>query len=573
MHKFSEIIYKRPDIKSVKKQFMLQVKKLKNAADYKSARDAFIAAHDIIDEAETSYSIASVRNTMDMTDKFYENEIKYLDGAFAMLTGPLRECMKALLASRFREGFEKEFGPQLLRLTESDYRTRNTKNVFLMIAEDRLTCAYSKTAAVSAIDFQGKKCNFYRLLKYMQSRSRTERRAAFEAWAKLYESISGKLDNYYDKLIRIRKKMARRAGFESYIDFVYLARSRFDWTAQDAALFRAQIHSVITPLCDRLFHAQAERIGADKLRYYDETLIFPDGNAAPRGTADDILKAAAVMYRELSPETGDFFDFMTVYELFDLESRPNKHLGGYCTGFVKYRAPFIFSNFNSTAADIDVLTHEAGHAFQLYTASSAQTITGYISSTAEINEIHSMAMEYFTYPWMELFFGESSKEEDGVLTGADKYRVSHLWTALSSIPYLAAVDEYQHMVFSGPAPDAADRRRIWRKTEQKYMPWRDYDGNAFLEAGGFWMQKQHIFLYPFYYIEYAIAQICVFELYGRMKTDRAGAWNDYCRLCAAGGSLGYGELLNIASLRDPMSPGAVATAVGPVAEEIQSILT
>ncbi len=571
MQKFSEIKYTRPDIKSLKKQFLLQVRALKNASDYKTARDAFIAAHDIMDDAENSYSIASVRNTMDMTDKFYENEIKYLGSAFAMLTGALRKSMKALLTSKFRPQFEAEFGLQLFKLADSDYRTQSTKNIFLLIREDRLTNAYSKTAASCSCDFKGKKCNFYGLLKYMQSTDRGERRDAFIAWADLYESVSAKLDKYYDKLTEIRKKMAHRAGFKSYTDFIYLARNRFDWTAQDATAFRAQVLEHITPVCDILYHAQAKRIGADKLHYYDEQLIFPDGNASPVGLKDEMINAATKMYHELSTETGDFFDFMTKYELYDLETRPNKHLGGYCTDFIKYKAPFIFSNFNGTSADVDVLTHEAGHAFQLYISSRKQTLTDYISSTSEINEIHSMAMEKFTYPWMELFFGEGNKDSEK-LAGADKYRASHLWNALSAIPYLAAVDEFQHIIFSGPKLNAEDRRRVWRETEKKYMPWRDYDGNDFLENGGFWMQKQHIFLYPFYYIEYALSQVCVFELYGRMKTDMAGAWNDYCRLCAAGGSLGYLELLKLANLQNPMSEGAVKTAVKPVIDEIYAKL-
>lgn len=571
MQKFSEIQYTRPDIKSYKKQFLRQVKMLKNAADYKTARDAFIAAHGIMDEAENAYSIASVRNTMDMSDKFYENEIRYLGSAFAMLTGALKKSIKTLLFSPFRSQFEAEFGPQLFRLADSDFRTQNTKNIFLLIREDRLSNAYSKTVASCSCDFKGKKCNFYGLLKYMQSTDRGERRQAFYTWANLYESVSEKLDRYYDKLTEIRKKIARRAGFSSYTNFIYLARNRFDWTERDAAVFRKQVLQIITPACDAIYRKQTERIGADKLRYYDEQLIFPEGNAVPVGSKDDMVAAASKMYHALSPETGEFIDFMTEHELFDLETRTNKHLGGYCTDFIKYKAPFIFSNFNGTSADVDVLTHEAGHAFQLYVSSRKQLLTDYISSTSEINEIHSMAMEQFTYPWMELFFGEA-KNGNGNLPEADKYRVSHLWNCLCSIPYLVAVDEFQHIVFSGPKLNAVDRRRIWRETEKKYMPWRDYENNDFLEKGGFWMQKQHIFLYPFYYIEYALAQICVFELYDRMKTNHDRAWEDYCRLCEAGGSRGYLELLQLAGLRNPMSEGAVEASVKPVLFELTSKL-
>ena len=167
-------------------------------------------------------------------------------------------------------------------------------------------------------------------------------------------------------------------------------------------------------------------------------------------------------------------------------------------------------------------------------------------------------MEHFAYPWMDSFFGPN----------ADKYRLSHLIGALEVIPYLVSVDEFQHRVYAKPGMSAGERRSVWREIEKKYMPWRDYDGNAFMEEGGFWMQKQHIFLYPFYYIEYALAQICAFQYYGRMKEDRSAAWGDYLNLCKAGGTKGYFELLKIGNLLNPFSEGTVEKACGHVIEEI-----
>ena len=265
------------------------------------------------------------------------------------------------------------------------------------------------------------------------------------------------------------------------------------------------------------------------------------------------------MYREMSPETGEFFDFMTEYGLYDLLTRPGKHMGGYMTRLPKYKAPFIFSNFNGTSADVDVLTHEAGHAFQGYLAMRSIPVASLCGSTSEINEIHSMSMEHFAYPWMEYFFGEKT----------EKYITAHLTDALCTIPYLVSVDEFQHEVYDHPDSTPEDWRRYWREIEKKYMPWRDYDGNEFLESGGFWMQKQHIFLYPFYYIEYALAQICAFQYYGRMKEDRKAAWKDYLRLCRAGGTKGYFELLETGNLLNPFVEGTVEKATGHVIAEIR----
>ena len=318
---------------------------------------------------------------------------------------------------------------------------------------------------------------------------------------------------------------------------------------------------VITPACARLFEAQRQRLGVDKLHWYDEALVFPEGNADPEGTKDELLAKAQQMYRELSPETSEFFDFMMQYDLFDLETKPGKRPGGYCTSLPSYKAPFIFSNFNGTNADMQVLTHEAGHAFEAFVASRRMPLPELAHSTSEINEIHSMAMEHFTYPWMERFFGDKTTQ----------YLYDHLWGALNVLPYMCCVDEYQHRVYDNPSMTAMDRRAVWHELEQAYMPWRDYDGNEFLEGGGFWMQKQHIFLYPFYYIEYALAQICAFQFYLRMKQDRPAAWADYLRLCQAGGSLGYFDLLKLAKLDNPFAEGTVEKAVSAVLASIDEL--
>ena len=277
------------------------------------------------------------------------------------------------------------------------------------------------------------------------------------------------------------------------------------------------------------------------MAWYDEGLCFADGNATPNGTPEELTEKARQMYEEMSPETGEFFNFMVEHELLDLVTRENKHLGGYCTSLPVYKAPFIFSNFNGTSADIDVLTHEAGHAFQNYYASRRLPISDLTGSTSDINEIHSMTMEFFAYPYMERFFGEN----------ADKYRYAHFTESLKTIPYLVSVDEFQHRVFAEASSTPADWRRIWRETERKYMPWRAYDDNAFLSGGGFWMQKQHIFLYPFYYVDYALAQLDAFALFQK-QTEGKDAWGDYLKLCGMGGTYGYRETLRRAGLPCPL---------------------
>ena len=559
MQKFSDIQYVRPDMDAIRARVSEQVGQLEQATDYAQARAAYLAYEQTGRELETMASLASIRNTLDTTEEFYEGEVNYINGEYAKMTGLTKRAARALLISPFRADFEAEFGAQFLRVMAASERIQCEENIELTIQQDLECVEFNKTAAGCSCEFDGEICNFYGLQRHMQSTDRDERRRAFLKWAELYEKASPQLDAQFDKLTALRKEMARRAGFASFTEMAYLSHNRLDYGPDDVRAFREQVKQVIVPVCARLFEEQAQRLGVDKLRYYDESLVYPEGNAVPQGDMRTLVGKALKMYRELSPETGEYFDFMAEHELFDLETRPGKHMGGYCTSLPGYDAPFIFSNFNGTSADVDVLTHEAGHAFECYTAMRCQPLMSYHYSTSEVNEIHSMAMEFFTYPWMELFFGEN----------ADKYRRSHLMLALEVIPYMCCVDEFQHHIYAEEL-DAAGRRRVWRELERQYMPWRDYDGNAFLEGGGFWMQKQHIFLYPFYYIDYALAQTCVFELYGRMKQDRAAAWQDYLRLCRAGGSKGYMELLKVANLHSPFLPGSVEAAVKCVTESLES---
>lgn len=558
MEKFCNMQYVRPDGEALIRDIREATNGLKDSKVYETARNIFWKIQEEATHFETMSSLASVRNTIDTTDEFYEKEMEYLFGMQPKIDVEMKAFQEALLASDFLEEFEKELGELYMQQLKANIRLTDACNVELQVKESMLKQEYSKIAAAPTTEFHGEELNFYGLLKKMQSDDRLIRKEALEAWSALYESISGKLDEIYTELMKLRLQMAENLGFESYEDMVFLKMGRFTYTPEDLAVFRQQVCEHVVPICEKLFENQRQRLGLDALHYYDESMVFPDGNAMPMGTTQELLDKAGKMYREISKETGEFFDFMLEYDLFDLETRNGKQQGGYCTTFPDFKAPFIFSNFNGTDADIDVLTHEAGHSFEAYEAMRRIPLTEQTFSTSEVAEIHSMSMEFFTYPWMELFFGEQ----------AEKYRKSHLWDALECVPYMACVDEFQHRVYDEKLFDAMERRKVWSELEKKYMPWRDYDGNTFLENGGFWMQKQHIFMYPFYYIDYALARFGSLEYYGHMMQDYQSAWKDYYHLCCAGGSKSYPELLKIGNLSSPFEEGTVKKILDLIEEYI-----
>lgn len=558
MQPFSQIPYVRPDFDAAETALRRAADQVRAAGSYADLRAVYMDQEELLRQISTQESIASIRNTVDTTDPYYEEEMRVLNSRMPALDLLSRQVDAAVLASPYLPDFQAEFGDTLVKDMQFGQRFADERLIPDLVREAELCQEYSKLSATCQTQFDGRTCNFYGLLKYMQSTDRAVRKGAFEAWADLYAQAAPELDRIYDDLVALRVSMAEKLGFSSYIEMAYLKRRRYDYKPEDVATFRKQVREVIVPVVAELFERQRQRLGVDKLRYYDEALVYPEGNPVPQGDQQTLVGKAQRMYRELSPQTGEFFDFMVEGELFDLQTKPGKRPGGYCTSLPAYKAPFIFSNFNGTSADVDVLTHEAGHAFAGFMASRRIPLMAMSHSTSEINEIHSMSMETFTYPWMELFFGDQ----------ADAYRYAHLADSLSVVPYMVCVDEYQHRVFENPGMDAMARRQVWRELEQVYLPWRDYDGNAFLEQGGFWMQKQHIFLFPFYYVDYALAQMGAFEFYTRMRQDRQQAWVDYDRLCCAGGSKGYFELLELAGLSNPFHEGSVARAVCGVVEEL-----
>ena len=558
MEKFCEMQCVRPDGEALLQKIREATMQLRDSGDFETAKTIFWSVQEEATHFETMSSLAYVRNTINTKDAFYEKEMEYLFGIQPRLNVEMKAFHEVLLASAFLADFEKELGEHYVQQIKADIRLTDACNVELQVKESMLKQEYSKTAAAPTTQFHGEELNFYGLLKKMQSDNRLIRKEAMKAWAALYESISEKLDSIYTELMKLRLQMAENLGFSSYEEMVFLKMGRYTYTPEDLAVFRRQVCEHVVPICEKLFENQRRRLGIDTLHYYDESIVFPDGNAMPIGTTQELLEKAGKMYREISKETGDFFDFMLAYDLFDLETRNGKQQGGYCTTFPDYKAPFIFSNFNGTDADIDVLTHEAGHSFEAYEAMRRIPLTEQTFSTSEVAEIHSMSMEFFTYPWMELFFGEH----------AEKYRKSHLWDALECVPYMACVDEFQHRVYEEKLFDAMERRKIWSELEKKYMPWRDYDGNAFLENGGFWMQKQHIFMEPFYYIDYALARFGSLEYYGHMMQDYQSAWEDYYHLCCAGGSRSYPELLKIGNLSSPLEEGTVKKILDSIEEYI-----
>ena len=546
--KFSELEYVRPDFDKVKENLKSYIKKGREADSFTAALSAYTESENEINHLMMMYTLVYIRHTLDTSDKFYEEEHEVFNSQFPTF-GPISvESGEALNESKYRADFETKFGKQFFASIELEKKRFSEKNIPLLQEEAKLTSEYQKMMASCKIKFDGKELNLYGIQKYFENDDREVRKAAFQAYSDFYHDNEKRLEEIWDELIKLRNEMGRNLGFENFIPLGYLRQGRTDYGVKEVESFRKQVEDYLVPLCIELYGAQAKRIGVDTLYSYDEKMTFADGNAVPAGDDDFMMEEARKMYHELSPETAEFIDFMMEHELLDLKNKPNKASTGYMTSFAPLKAPFVFSCFNGTIFDMQVLTHELGHAFAGYMAMRNQPISEYYSESTDIAEIHSMSMEQFAYPYAERFFGKD----------ADKYRFQHLQDAITFVPFGVAVDEFQHICYEKPELTPKERTYEWHKLEEKYMPWRKYDeSDEFMNRGGYWYHKLHIFQEPMYYINYTLTTMGAMEFKKKYAEDKEKAWEDYLKLCKVGGSLSYLETLKYANVSSPFEEGSV----------------
>ncbi len=557
---FENYIYTRPNLEEVQTKFDAALARFQNAATVEEQSKAIDEINQLRNDLGTMFNLCYIRHSIDTNDEFYKAEQDYMDEIQPEFEGLVTKFYQALVDSKFRAELEEKWGPQVFALAEGQLKTFKPEIVPLLQKENRLSTEYTKLIASAKIEFDGEERTLAQLEPFTQSTDRDERKRASEAKFSFFAEHQEDLDRIYDELVRVRTEIAQNLGFKNFVELGYYRMARTDYNAEMVANFRHQVKDFIVPIATKLRERQRERLGLEQLTYYDENFIYQTGNAVPKGSPEWIMENGQKMYEELSSETGEFFRFMLENNLMDLVAKKGKAGGGYCTYIENYKSPFIFSNFNGTSGDIDVLTHEAGHAFQVYSSRQFE-IPEYYWPTYEACEIHSMSMEFFTWPWMELFFKEDT----------DKYKFSHLSDALLFLPYGVSVDEFQHWVYENPQARPDQRRLQWREIEKKYLPHRDYDGNEYLENGGFWQRQGHIYNSPFYYIDYTLAQICAFQFWKRSREDQQAAWEDYVKLCKLGGSMSFTRLAEAANLISPFESGCVESVVNEIENWLNSV--
>ena len=558
--KVSEIPYQRYTIEEGREafsRFEAAMKSAKCADDVIEARKAFRLEMELY---ETAASLSNCRFTLDTRDEFYQNEMNYYDENGPLFAELSTAYGRLMLDSPYRAELEEKLNPRLFKMWENEQKTFSPAVIEDCQEENAVVTEYAKLMSEMVFHFRGEDMPLSRLRGSLESADRDTRREAAEAIGRGLEKNAEALDSVYDRLVRIRTRIARKLGYKTFTELGYYRMGRIDYDSAMVARFRENVKTALVPRVKAIKEAIGKDLGLDTFMFYDNDVYGVGRSITPVLDKAGMFDAAQKMYDKMNEEIGDFMREMQAAEAFDVDARDGKWGGGYCTVFNRYRQPFILANFNGTTGDVDVLTHEFGHAFamkKVYDREDTELAIG----GCETAECHSMSMEFLSWPEMRTFFGEDE----------NRYRKKHLLDALSFIPYGVMVDEFQHEIYENPDFTPEERKAVWRRLEEKYRPYLSYEGIPYLSEGTRWQYQMHIYETPFYYIDYCLAGTVAIGFLCLSRENYALALERYVALCRAGGEKGFRDLILDAGLADPFTEGALDVMAEKVVEVLSSI--
>ena len=558
--KVSELPYRRvtlEEVQTVMEDVIARIKAAKSVEEILAAREDY---KKIMVEFMTNASLASMRYTINTVDPFYVAENEYYDEIGPAVSNLDVQYASALLDSPFRAELEKALSPVLFQSMEVARKSISPEIIEDMVEENKLVREYSDLMAAMEFEWRGEKLPRAMLMKYAKDADRETRRECYEVLGRGLEEHKAELDSIFDRMVHVRDRMAKKLGYKNFIELGYYRMGRLCYDQEKVANFRANVLSDIVPVVARLRTENAKRLGIDKYMFYDDGVIMPGGDPKPLGK-EQIFASAKKMYHAMGEETGRFIDLMLDNDAFDVDARKNKWGGGYCTDFAKYKQPFILANFNGTAGDVDVVTHEAGHALNAYLIADNRFALELQCGGMETAETHSMSMEFFAWPYMEDFFGKD----------AGRYKFMHALESFSFIPYGTMVDAFQHIVYENPDLTPDERDAEWLKLEKQFRPHISFEGMPYLEKGTRWQYQMHIYESPFYYIDYCLAQTAAFQFLLASQEDYDDAFARYLRLSRQGGEKVWTDLLEEAGFPSPFQPGALKDLAARVEALLEKI--
>ena len=546
--KFNEMTYTRPDIDALLARCRELAAKAAAAPDGDALVRLYYEQSEAFAEYNTAANLANIHYTCDTRDAYWKAEQDFFDANGPAVTNASVEISRAFLANPHVDALTEKFGTTCVAGMKNAVLSMDDRTVELQQQFNALVSRYQQIYGGALVELDGKQLTIPQLGPYKEALDPAVRRAAYEAEAGYFDAHRAELDELYGQIVQNLNAQARVMGYHDYSELSYVRMNRIGYGPEEIRKFRDQVANDVVPQLQKVMALRAKRTGIARPTFTDLPIMFKDGNPKPIPGYKARMDAARTMYHELSPETAEFIDFMQDNELFDVESRPGKMSGGYMTSLPSYKAPFIFANWNDTSGDVDVLTHECGHAFEGYVAERDPAIPADLECPGmESAEIHSMAMEFLTAPWHHLLFGRDT----------DKYALLHAEDSFVFLAYGCEVDEFQHIMYQNPDLTPDERNAEWLKLEKKYRPWIDFDNLPFYGRGAGWQRQLHIYECPFYYIDYCLSTMAALQFFLLSLTDHKDAWARYLSLVRRAGTASYTELLETAGLKVPFEEGSI----------------
>ena len=538
---FSQIPYTRADLAAWQAKCAQLTARFKAAKTFEEADAVYCEACLYDTEEQTMVSLAKIRRDIDTRDEFYDAEVTYYNQEMPKLQPVFNAWTQATLESPFRKELEEKYGAVPFINAQMEADSFSPEIVADMQKENELRTRYTKLIASAQIPFRGETYTLSQLSPWKLNPDDEIRKEAWTAEGNWYNEHGAELDEIYDELVKVRDTMGHKLGFDGYTKLGYMRMQRNCYGPEDVEKFRVAVQKYLVPVAKKLYIRQAQRQGRDfPLNFADKDLAFRSGNPIPAGNPAEILDMGTKFYSELSEETREFWNFMREHEMLDVESKPGKAGGGYCSRIASMRSPFIFANFNGTAHDVEVVTHEAGHAFAGF-LNRNRVPASTIWPSLEGCEVHSMSMEFFAWPWVDGFFGDDAR----------KFRYTHLAGALAFIPYGTMVDHFQHVIYEYPEFSPEERHQVWQELLGIYMPWVKPGEIPFYGEGKGWQRQSHIYTRAFYYIDYCLAQTVALDFWARIQEDASAAFETYLKYSKLGGTMVFTDLLKEAGLGNP----------------------
>lgn len=546
MVKFTQIPYIRPDMEEIERDMECGLAALEGAAGFEAAYYALLRLEEPRRRYMTLANLSEIHNTMDTTDPFWAGEEAHFGSIRPRWEAICDRLGKALTASPYAPRLKEHLGEEIFRRAEVNARAFSPDIAELQEEENRLSARYSALTANLSAEVDGKRCTLGEMA-LMKDDSLRASRMKFDLLSQAaYGEAKEELDSLYDSLVKVRHQIALKLGQKSFTEVGYCRQSRTGYGREEAAAFRREVEQGITPVVSALFEAQRKRLGYDTLWTCDEDESFK--GPGPKPFDRPVEELFDGVFAELSPESRVFYEELRRNEFYDLSTRRGKIRGAYSNLIPNYNLPFVFETFDSSPGAVKTFAHECGHGLHTFLKRGEPFIDS-LSASGDLCEIHSMAMEFFIWPQL-----------NKVYPAADvaKYRYFHIKSALAFLPYGAAVDEFQTRIYDEPELTPEGRRQLWKELEERYLPWRRYQSGGFLEEGRAWQRQTHIYKWPFYYIDYALAQTCALQYHFWDEEDHSAAWQSYLTLVRESDRHSFSETLELAGLQSPFKPGVVS---------------